>query len=120
MKRNKHLKIQGDIKDRGMTKWQGMMLTEHVEMIKAWREEDEKIPKPDLDEYDLQLIHEEIDVAMKRQCLVYIHTWRDGEITKHHGTISRVDIKTRVLYYEDPFKDYRLNLDEIVSVTMLN
>ncbi|ANU10878.1 hypothetical protein A1A1_18615 [Planococcus antarcticus DSM 14505] len=120
MKGNKHLKIQGDVKDRGMIKWQGLMLTEHVELIKTWKEDYNKVAKSYLDEHNMQLIQEEIDLAMKRQCIVYIHTWNNGEITEHHGTISNVDIKTRILYYEDPFKNHRLNLDDVVSITMVN
>lgn len=64
MKVNKHMKQVGDIKDRGIIKWQGMMLTEHVEMIRAWYEENKHDVKPDLNEYDLQLLQEELVLAM--------------------------------------------------------
>lgn len=120
MKMNKHMKQVGDIKDRGAIKWQGMFLTEHVQMLRELREEKNKVPKPNLDEYDMQLIHEEIDLALKRKCNAIIHTWREGEITRHHGTIIDVNIQTRILEYEDPFNSHRIQLDEIVSVTMVD
>ena len=116
---NKELKQVGSIKDRGAMKWQGMFLTEHVEMLKQWREEDNLVPEPKLDEYDLQLINEEMDLAFKRQCIVILHTWKAGKVTRHFGgKIISIDIKSRVLIYEDPFKQYRLSVDEIVSVNM--
>lgn len=117
---NKHMKQVGDVKDRGSTKWQGMFLTEHVQMLRDLREEQNKMPKPNLDEYDLQLIFEEMDLALRRKCNIIIHTWRDGEVTRHHGTIVSINKKTRILAYEDPFKQRTLNIDEIVSVNMVD
>lgn len=117
-KLNKHMKQVGDIKDRGTLKWQGMFLTEHVQMLREWREEDKKIPKPNLDEYDMQLINEEMDLALKRECNIIIHTWKDWKITRHHGKIAEINLKRRELILEDPFKSHRLSLDEIVSVNM--
>lgn len=115
---NRQMKQVGNIKDRGNIKWQGMFLSEHVQMLRDLAEEDKRVPKPNLDQYDMQLISEEMDLAMKRKCYIIIHTWRDGKITRHHGMIGSIDIKSRVLILEDPFKDHRLNLDEIVSVNM--
>ena len=120
MKRNKYLKTVGDIKDRGRIKWTALMLPEHVEMIREWYDKDEQVPKPDLNEDDLQLIQEEVDIALKRQCEVLIHTWRDGAIHAHRGTIEGIDARTRMLIYEDPFKKRRLPMDEIVSIVMVD
>ena len=119
-KRNKHLKVVGDLKDRGSTKWQGLLLTEHVQLIRDWHEEDNYIPQPKLDEHDLQLIQEEMALAIQSKSYIIMHTWREGKITKHHGTIVEVDEKNRILKYEDPFKSHRLNLDEIVSVNLVD
>ncbi|MGI2329638.1 YolD-like family protein [Planococcus sp. YIM B11945] len=117
---NKQMKQVGDIKDRGNIKWQGLFLSEHVQMLRDLRKEKSKMPKPNLDEYDMQLISEEMDLALKRQCDVVIHTWKDGEVTRHHGTIANIDIQRREFFMEDPFKSHRLNLDEVVSVNMVD
>lgn len=117
---NKYMKQVGDIKDRGTLKWQGMFLTEHVQMLRDLAEEEKRTPKPNLDEFDMQLISEEMDLAMKRKCDIIIHTWKDWKITRHHGTITDIDIQRRVLILEDPFKSHQLNLDEIVSVNMVD
>lgn len=117
---NKYMKQVGDIKDRGTLKWQGMFLTEHVQMLRDLAEEEKRTPRPNLDEYDMQLISEEMDLAMKRECNIIIHTWRDGKITRHHGMIDRIDIQKRELILQDPFKNHLLYLDEIVSVNMVD
>ncbi|MGK7378040.1 hypothetical protein ACSFXN_09355 [Planococcus sp. 1R117A] len=44
MKINKNMRRVGDIKDRGSIKWQGMFLTEHVQMLRDPVEEDKYIP----------------------------------------------------------------------------
>ena len=119
MKWNSEFKMRGDIKDRGNIKWQGLMLKEHVEMLRKWYKEDEEVPKPDLDEWDLQAFQEELDLAYKRKCEVYIETWKDKEITQHRGVIVSFDIPRRELVYESPFGMERINLDEIVSVTSI-
>lgn len=118
MKANKHHKQVGEVTDRGVLKWQGMMLTEHVKMLRDWENKENYMPQPKLDEYDMQLIHDEMDIAMKRQCYVIIHTWSDGKVTRHHGIIIDVNLATRILTYEDPFKSRTLIVDEIVSVNI--
>ncbi|TWT04585.1 YolD-like family protein [Planomicrobium sp. CPCC 101079] len=117
---NKHMKQVGDIKDRGTLKWQGMFLTEHVQMLRELAEEDKKMPQPKLDEYDLQLIQEEMAIGLQRKCDAIIHTWRDGEVTRHHGTIIDINTQSRILTYEDPFKKRTLNIDEIVSINLVD
>ncbi|WP_298826688.1 YolD-like family protein [uncultured Planococcus sp.] len=116
MKRNKYLKTVGDIKDRGKIKWTALMLPEHVEMIREWYEKDEKVLKPDLNEYDLQLLQEEMDIALKRQCEVLIHSWKDGVIHEHRGTIEGIDARSRMLIYGNQVEKHRLPMDEVVSI----
>lgn len=116
MKRNKYLKTVGDIKDRGRIKWTALMLPEHVEMIREWYAKDEQVAKPDLNEFDLQLIQEEMDIALKRQCEVLIHSWKDGVIHEHRGTIEGIDARNRMLIYGDQVEKHRLPMDEVVSI----
>ena len=118
MKRNKHMQLQGDIKDRGMVKWQGMMLPEHMKLLREWYEEDEQDEKPVLDETDLERIQEEIGIALTRQCEVRIKTWRDHKFEYHKGVIKQVDSEKRTLVCEDPFSEYRIAAEEIIDIQM--
>ena len=119
-KLNKHLKVVGDLKDRGRIKWTAMMLPEHVEMIRDWYEEDKQVDKPDLDEDELQLLQEELLIAMKRKCEVKLKSWKDKKIHYHIGTIEEMDFQSRSIVYEDPFGMHRLPIDELVAIRMIN
>ncbi|ALS78095.1 MULTISPECIES: YolD-like family protein [Planococcus] len=120
MKRNKYLKVVGDIKDRGRIKWTALMLPEHIEMIREWYAKDEQVPKPQLTEDDLQLLQEEMDIALKRQCEVVIQSWKEGVIHEYRGTIEGIDVRSRVLICVESEKKYRLPIDEVVAIVMVD
>ena len=120
MKINKHFKQLGNIKDRGVIKWQGMMLTEHVELIRAWYEEDKHDAKPDLDEYDLQLFQEELALAAQRRCQVKMKSWKDKKFHYHLGVIHQIDAHSRSIVYEDPEGSHRPPMNELVGVWMID
>lgn len=119
-KLNNQFKMHGEIKDRGNIKWQGLMLPEHIQMLREWYKEDDEVKRPELDEFDLQLIQEELDIAAKRKCEVLIETWRDKQIFKHRGIIERIDPAHREIVYESPFGMERVVLDEVVAVTLID
>lgn len=120
MKMNKHLKQVGEAKDRGMIKWQGMMLTEHVKLIKEWREEDNRVPMPELDEWDLQSIQEELELSIKRKCEVRIQSWRNWEFVYHTGIVENIDYKRRQITYKDSKGLlHRLEVSEVTSIHLL-
>lgn len=54
-----------------------MMLPEHVALIRQYNKEIKKVPRPDLDEWDLDAIQENIEIAMKRNVDVKIKTWEE-------------------------------------------
>lgn len=120
MKINKQMKQVGNIKDRGAIKWQGMFLTEHVQMLREWGEEDKKILKPGLNEWDLQAIQEELEIAMKRKCEVRIQSWKDDKFHYHKGTIEDMDFQSKTIVYEDPFGLHRLLVEEITAINLLD
>lgn len=120
MKVNKHMKQVGDIKDRGIIKWQGMMLTEHVELIRAWYDEDKYDVKPDLDEYDLQLLQEELVLAAQRRCQVKMKSCKDKKFHYHIGVIQQIDSFTRSIVYEDLEGVHRLPMNELNGIWMID
>ncbi|AQQ54729.1 YolD-like family protein [Planococcus lenghuensis] len=116
MKQNRHMKLQGDIKDRGMVKWQGMMLPEHNQLLRDWYAEDGQDTKPELTADDLELIQEEIETALTRRCEVKLKTWRDHKFQFHRGVIKEVNSAQKLLVFEDPFNEYRIAAREIVGI----
>ncbi|MDS0320891.1 YolD-like family protein, partial [Mycobacterium tuberculosis] len=117
---NKNLKIQGDIKDRGRIKWTAMMLTEHVERLREWYAEDQLTERPELNEWDLQSIQEELEVAYKRQCETQIKTWEAGKIKSYRGTIKEINIHNKVIFLDDPFGTDRIEVKDIIAMHCVN
>ncbi|SEJ82413.1 YolD-like protein [Bhargavaea ginsengi] len=100
------------LRDRGNIKWTAMMLPEHLEALRQWHEEDNQIPRPELSEWDLMEIQEEIDLGYKRKCLVEVQTWRAGDIRKHTGVIVDVDVTGKRIRVDEGW----LDVCEVVGV----
>ena len=107
------------VRDRGSKKWVAMMLPEHVKMIREYKEEIKKVPRPDLNEFDYEAIQEQIELAMKRNVEIKIKRWKDGEFLYNRGTIQWIDLIKRTIELEDPFHSYKLSIDEIVDATIV-
>ncbi|WP_341963503.1 YolD-like family protein (plasmid) [Planococcus maritimus] len=120
MKTTKHTKQVGAVSDRGLIKWQGMLLTEHVRLIKAFYEEQDQVPKPELTEYDLQAIQEEVEIAMSRRCEVQLKTWKNGAFLTHTGVIQEIDLRNGQLIYEDESGRQRLPVKSLVGIQLVD
>lgn len=108
-----------DIKDRGIIKWQGLMLTEHVTAVQQWREKDNQVVRPQLDEFELELIADEILRAYKSKASVKLIYWRDGFLKADYGKIISIDNKSKSIVLDDPFTTTRYPFDEIVAVSLI-
>lgn len=106
--------------DRGGMKWQGMMLTEHVNILKEWEKEVEMVKRPNLDDWELDLIQEEIEIALRSRCQTHFKMWVDGNIIERQGTIEEIDFKSRIIKVQDPFGILRIDVSVIVSVNRLD
>ena len=118
MKLNKHLSVRGQIKDRGRIKWTAMMLPEHVEMLREWQQEDRYNSKPELDEFDLEAIFEEIQLAYRRQCDAEIRIWREGSQT-FTGVITAIDLRLQKLHLDTGLHTQKLSFTEITGAKTL-
>lgn len=104
------------IRDRGNIKWTAMMLPEHVKELREWMDEDHHTMKPELTEWDLQIIQEELEMVYKRKCETLIKTWKDGRMIHHQGIIVDIDILRKCIVLEDPFGFDALLVEDIISV----
>jgi len=89
------------IRDRGNSKWTAMMLSEHVRELRKWMDQDNYTERPELNEWDLQSIQEELELAYKRQCETLIKTWDSGRIIQHHGIVEDVDLERLCIVLEN-------------------
>ena len=118
MKINKHMSVKGHIKDRGRLKWTAMMLPEHVEMLREWQKEDRYNTKPELDDFELEAIYEEIHLARKRQCDIEIRIWRENT-ESFTGLISNIDLQSKFLYLDTGIQTQKISFDEITGARTL-
>lgn len=100
-----------------MKKWQGMMLPEHTASLIEYFVEKKKVPKPELDEWDLHAIEETLQIAIKQKCDVLLEIWEDGRLYIRGGAIVKVDLHRRILELDDPFGLHTFRVDDIVDVT---
>ena len=103
-------------RDRGRIKWTAMMLTEHVQKLREWTNEDDYEERPSLDEFDLQLIQDEIELAYKSKGQVLIKTWNNGHLEKHRGIIEGIDFQLMMIVLNVSPGLERISVKDIVGV----
>ena len=114
---DRDVKMDGNIRDRGKIKWTAMMLPEHVKELRQWQEDADKVKRPDLDEFDLQTMQEEVGRALSSGLETRITTWADGYFRYHRGIVH--EATTQYVCYEDPFGKHRVAVNEIVAVMLM-
>jgi len=106
--------------DRGMKKWQGLMLIEHVKLIQEWQESDNQVERPVLDEFELTLIAEEIERAHKSKSTIKLTYWRDGYLKGDDGKIITIDNKNKSIVIEDPFSTNTYLFAELAAISIID
>ncbi|MET3659067.1 YolD-like family protein [Sporosarcina psychrophila] len=106
----------GNIRDRGNIKWTAMMLSEHLVELRKWLKEDNNEERPELDDFDLQAIQEEVEVAYKRKCLTFVKSWDKGKIILHSGVIKEINVQSMCITIYGPFGKDRILVKDIIGV----
>ncbi|MBO0587995.1 YolD-like family protein [Sporosarcina sp. E16_8] len=104
------------IRDRGNIKWTAMMLSEHVAELRRWQNEDHYEGRPELDDFDLQAIQYEIEVAKKRECEVQVKLWDKGKSVLYMGVIKEINVESMWITVDSPFGRDRMQVKDIISV----
>lgn len=103
--------------DRGNKKWTALMLTEHLKELRQDEKDYNKVSRPQLDEFDLQNMQEEVDRALTSKLETRITSWRDGRFIYHRGVVQ--EVSTQYLRYEDPFGKHQILIHELVAVMIM-
>lgn len=106
-------------RDRGTKKWTAMMLPEHVELLRDWMDEDHWVEKPEFDEWEFELIQEELERGVKSKNIVRIETWNEGLVNAFQGMIIKQDFTSRSIYLQDPFNVECIKVDDIIRVEQI-
>lgn len=89
------------IRDRGNIKWNALMLPEHVSLLREWKKQDQYIEKPQLDEWALQELSEQLQLTYEQKVEVELKIWNEKKIFKVTGVISKLDERNGELYLEN-------------------
>lgn len=65
-----------------------MMLPEHVKGIRDWYESDNDVPEPKFDDFELNLLADEINIAYQSKSNVKIKYWIDKREKEIEGEIT--------------------------------
>jgi len=106
------------IRDRGNIKWTAMMLSEHVAELR-WQNEDHYEERPQLDDFDLQAIQHEIEVAQKRECEVHVKLWDKGKIVLYMGVIREINVESMWITVDSPFGRDHMPVEDIIDVQIV-
>ncbi|WP_069201754.1 YolD-like family protein [Bacillus niameyensis] len=80
------------IRDRGVIKWNSLMLPEHVAMLREWASEDQQEVRKPLDEQKLELLNEIVIEAMRLEKEVMFTYFRNHRFEQVIGKIHSYNI----------------------------
>lgn len=109
------------IRDRGLIKWNGFFMPEHVKALKNLHIEDQKIKMPLLDEYQLQEYEERIHYAMEYRLPVEFKLYDNGFEETVKGHVHYVDqINKRFNVKDNQSQVHYVRYDEIMDVKVID
>lgn len=105
------------IKDRGTIKWTAMMLPEHVQSLKNLLVDEEKIPKPILDEQEIEEIETIILGAMEFNQSLIFQIYDNGFIKYIAGRTQYIDhINKNFRVTDDEQQVHIISFKDLMSV----
>ncbi len=94
------------IKDRGTIKWNALMLPEHVELLRDWKNNDKLPPTPELSEWELEHIEQTISSAYTQKCSVQLFIHEEQQQYVDAGIITKLDCNARYLMLNNGHRIY--------------
>lgn len=88
-------------KDRGTIKWNAMMLPEHVKLLREWQSEDMLVEKPELDEWALQEMSEQLAAAYEQQLEIELKIWETTALYNVRGKIANIHSDKQQLHMQN-------------------
>jgi len=105
--------------NRGNLLWEGsrFMLPEHRAALERHNKEKLKVPKPELDEQQLQLFERVIRVARIEKTFLTFTYWEDGYFKSIEGKVRYINIQDKKIHIIDRLNDvYFIHFFTLVDV----
>ncbi|MED1562926.1 YolD-like family protein [Alkalihalobacillus alcalophilus] len=96
-----------------------MFLPEHKEALLKQKEEEQKVPKPELDEQAFQEIGLVILDALNHTLPVRIDYWTLGNIKQAGGLVDRVNQREQQIHLETANGSLTLNFSDLINAELL-
>jgi len=106
------------IQDRGNIKWGSLMLPEHLEMLREYKQTEYVEPLRELTEWEFEELQQTIDQAINQQLDVKLNVWMDGKNTQWTGIIKSINFNTNELITETLIKTKRIPLQYVQSAQL--
>ena len=106
------------IKDRGMVKWMpaAFMPEQSSMMHEVWKDE-ERSPKPILDEYQIAEMESKIHYAMECNYFVTLTVWHDGFTEEYKLQVHYLDsINKRIRGKDKDGMISNINFDDVLDI----
>ena len=108
------------LKDRGNKKWIAMMLPEHVAKIRGWLESANDIPEPEHDEFSLNALADNINIAYQAKSVVRIFYWINKKSEIHEGYVVELLPGDQAIRIEMDGFIVKLHLKNMIKLDILN
>ncbi len=108
------------LKDRGNMKWTAMMLPEHLEKIREWKQEQFYDKKRDLTDWELEEIEQTIQRAFKLRKLVTLTLWHNHNFHDETGLVTGMDQLKKEMLLDTDIAIKRILFDDVQSAKLLD
>ena len=81
---------------------------------------DNYVKRPQLDEFDLQAIQMEIELAYKRRRAVSVTTWHNGDTNYYNGKNSILDQRLNLISLDGPFGEDETHIVNVIRAECLD
>lgn len=98
------------IKDRGIKKYQGFFMPEHIKMLRELGNDYQKVPRPQLDEDQIEVMEQLFSESLGSQTILEVTTWKNGFFTVRIGYIKKIDTLNKKVVIIDEF-DTPISID---------
>lgn len=105
------------IKDRGNIKWSSLMLTEHRQKLEELYDNDSNIPRPELDEHQLNQMNNILKQALAHDKNIKLKYYKNNKIENYIGEIIKYRAQDRALLLKVNEKNLSFQLKNIIEIT---
>ncbi|KAB2337667.1 YolD-like family protein [Cytobacillus depressus] len=103
------------IRDRGLKKWKGFFMPEHISMLNKCYVDGKKLKKPVIDEQEFEEIGVIVMESLNYLVQIKLTVWQEGYFKYHSGVVSKVDQLMKYILLEIEGRNERIMIGNITG-----